>query len=173
MLKFEDALREAGLIILEKIGSRSSNYFASGYESGRVTDRTGRLLDSIMGGAGSIREIKFSGDRATFTIGSKVPYAALQEKGGVRIVTEKMKRFFWHKYFEAKIVGSPLLNMWSALRFKNIIRYPARPYLEPAVRDVAIEIPEILKRYTMQYLEMTIKESITGTPRAVPLNAIK
>lgn len=173
-MTFDQTLREIGEEILEKIGSRSSSYFASSSGvSGRVADRSGKLLDSIMGGANSIREIEISSDKARFTIGSNLPYAALQEKGGVRVVTQKMKRFFWAKYFEARTIGSPLINMWSALRFKNIIKYPPRPYLEPAVRDVAIEIPEIFKKYTMEYLKITITESITGTPRAVPLNAIK
>ena len=172
-MTFNDTLREIGEEILEKVGSRSSSYFSSGYASGSVSSQSGKLLDSVMGGANSIREIEISSDKARFTIGSKLPYAALQEKGGVRIVTQKMRRFFWAKYFEAREIGSPMINMWSALRFKNIIKYPARPYLEPAVRDVAIQIPEIFKRHTMEYLKATIKETITGTPRAVPLNAIK
>ncbi len=172
-MTFEQTLREIGEEILEKVGSRSANYFSSGYASGRVTDRSGRLLASVMGGANSIREIEISSSVARFTIGSKVPYAALQEKGGVRIVTQKMKRFFWAKYFEAREIGDPLIRMWGALRFKNIIKYPPRPYLEPAVMDIANQIPEIFKRHTMDYLKATITESITGTPRAVPLSAIK
>lgn len=172
-MTFEQTLREIGEEILEKVGSRSSTYFSSGYASGRVTSQSGKLLASIMGGSNSIREIEVTSSKARFTIGSKLPYAALQEKGGVRIVTQKMRRFFWAKYFEAREIGSPLIGMWSALRFKNIIKYPPRPYLEPAVMDVAIQIPEIFKRHTMEYLKMTITESITGTPRAVPLNAIK
>lgn len=172
-MTFEQTLREIGEEILEKIGSRAPSYFSSGYSSGSVSSQSGKLLDSIMGGANSIREIEITPSTARFTIGSKLPYATIQEKGGVRIVTQKMRRFFWAKYFEAREIGSPLTNMWSALRFKDIIKYPPRPYLEPAVMDVAIQIPEIFKRHTMEYLKMTITESITGTPRAVPLNAIK
>lgn len=30
-----------------------------------------------------------------------MPYAAIHNDGGEIVVTEKMKRFFWHKYYEA------------------------------------------------------------------------
>lgn len=164
---FPEVLRQASSEILEKIGTRSSSYFLKGggvASPSMVTDRTGRLLDAVMGGAGSIREFKISGDSALMTIGVKgsiVPYATLHEKGGARIVTEKMKRFFWAKFFE----GAEPTSMWSALRFKNITQYPARPYLEPAVKDVAIEIPEILKRYTMEYVKMNIIQTITESKK--------
>jgi hypothetical protein len=164
---FPEVLRRASFEILEKIGSRSSNYFLKGGglpSPSQVTDRTGRLLDAVMGGRGAIRKVEFQGDTAKITIGVSgaiVPYVTLQEKGGVRIVTAKMKRFFWHKFFEATIIGDPKREMWSALRFKNLIKFPPRPFLEPAVRDVAIEIPEILKRYTMEFLRMSITQTIT------------
>lgn len=175
-MTFEDSLEQAGYEILEKIGSQAaSNFsFSSGYPlPNKVTDRTGRLLDSILGLKESIREVKISGNVATFTIGSKVPYAALQEVGGVRVVTDKMRRFFWAKYFEARIIGDPLINMWSALRFRNVITYPARPFLSNAIDEVSKDIPKILDKYVIQYLKITIEQAITGTPRAVPLNAIK
>lgn len=164
---FPEVLKQASYEILEKIGTRSSNYFAKGSGlpiAGMVTDRTGRLLDAVMGGNGSIRKVEFQGDSALLTIGVKgsiVPYATLQEKGGSRIVTEKMRRFFWAKFFE----GAQPKEMWSALRFKNIIQFPSRPYLEPAVRDVAIEIPEILKRYTMEFVKMSITQTITESKK--------
>jgi phage gpG-like protein len=163
-MTFEQNLREIGEEILEKIGSRSSTYFLRGGglpSPSQVTDRTGGLLDSIMGGANSIREIEISSDSAKFTIGSNKPYAALQEKGGVRIVTEKMRKFFWAKYLESNIIGDTIKGgMWSALRFKNSIVFPARPYLEPAVKDVVVDIPDIFKRHTMEYLRLTITETI-------------
>lgn len=163
-MKFEDSLREAGEEILELIGRKSAQNFSYGSGmpiAGRVTDRTGRLLYSILGGnSDSIREITFSGNTAKFVIGTKVPYAVLQEKGGTRTVTSAMKKFFWAKYYEANKIGSPLLSMWSALRFKNILTYPPRPFLEPAVQEAEIEIPEILRRYTMNYLKLTITETI-------------
>lgn len=171
MLTFEQSLREAGTEILEKIGISAYAKMNRGGQAipGILTERTGRLIYSIMGVTGeSIRETVISGDTARFTIGTKTPYAALHEKGGVRIVTEKMRRFFWAKWF-----GDKTNPMWSALRFKNIITFPARPFLRPAVDEVANEIPQILERYTMNFIKLTIEESITGTPRAVPLNAIK
>lgn len=166
-MTFQDSLAQAGYEILEKIGSKSvGNFnFGSGYPiEGRVTDRTGRLLTSLLGGQEGIREVTFSGDSAVLEIGSKVPYAALQELGGTRAVTPNMRRFFWAKYFEARIIGDPLITMWSALRFANVITYPARPFLRPAIDEV--DIPAILDKYVIKYLKFTIEEAITGTPQA-------
>ena len=164
-MTFEDSLKQAGEEIIEVIRKKAVDNFNYGSGlpiAGRITDRSGRLLDSILGTTGeSIKDIRISGDTAQFTIGTKTPYAALQEKGGTRPVTSAMRRFFWAKYFEASKIGSPLLSMWSALRFKNIITYPARPYLSNAVNEAVVEIPAILERYTMKYLTLTILETIS------------
>jgi len=169
---FPEVLKQASYEILEKIGTRSSNYFAKGSGlpiAGMVTDRTGRLLDAVMGGNGSIRKVEFQGDSALLTIGVKgsiVPYATLQEKGGDRIVTKKMRGFFWHRYDDARKIGD-VVNMekWGSMMYANILKFPARPYLEPAVRDVAIEIPEIFKRYTMEFVKMSITQTITESKK--------
>lgn len=171
MSNFETELRKAGEEILNRIGIKSQSYFLSGGmpSPSQVTSRTGGLLGAVMGGNGGIREFQFSGDTARFTIGvsgAVVPYAVLHEKGGTRVVTEKMRRFFWAKYFETSIYGDTVMNsMWSALRFKNVITFPKRSYLEPAVNDIAIEIPEILERYTMNYLKTTITQTIEESKR--------
>lgn len=168
MYKFEDALKEAGEIIFEKIGTKASQNILKGGQGvhpSMVTERSGRLTDAVLGGAGGIREYLFSGDTAKLSIGVKgsvVPYANLQEKGGTRPVTDKMRRFFWAKYFNAREVGDPKISMWSALRFKNMITYPKRSYLEPAVYEVAQQIPEILKRYSMNYIRLSILEAVNG-----------
>lgn len=170
MSNFETELRKAGEEILNRIGIKSQSYFLSGGlpSPSQVTSRTGKLLNAVLGGQGGIREFQFSGDIARFTIGvsgATVPYAVLHEKGGTRIVTEKMRRFFWAKYFETSIYGDPQRSMWSALRFKNTILFPKRSYLEPAVNDIAVEIPEILERYTMNYLKATITQTIEESKR--------
>ena len=37
----------------------------------------------------------------SITFYTDLPYAAIHDDGGEIVVTEKMKRFFWHKYYEA------------------------------------------------------------------------
>ena len=37
----------------------------------------------------------------SITFYTDLPYAAIHNDGGEIVVTEKMKRFFWHKYYEA------------------------------------------------------------------------
>ena len=41
----------------------------------------------------------------SITFYTDLPYAAIHNDGGEIVVTEKMKRFFWHKYYEAPISG--------------------------------------------------------------------
>lgn len=43
---------------------------------------------------------KISGSSITFA--SDLPYAAIHNEGGDIKVTERMKRYFWHKYYEAQ-----------------------------------------------------------------------
>lgn len=173
-MTFEESMYEAGREILDLIGEASADSFLQGDGDpvkGRVTSRTGGLMNSILGGTDSIRKIEVGESNAVFTIGSTKPYAALMEKGGVRVVTEKMRKFFWHKYFTETGASK---GMWARLRFKNVIRYEPRPYLMPAAEEVVkTELPKILSKYVYRFLKYSIEEVITGTPRAVPLNAIK
>jgi len=172
-MNFEQSLELAGLEILNRIGRKAKFRTGGGLPvPGIVTSRSGALRASIEGGVNSIRKVTKHPNMMIFSIGSRVPYAALLEKGGVRVVSSAMRRFFWAKYFSSE-PGDPLHRMWSALRFKNIIKYLPRPYLKPAVDEVASEIPEILRRYTNAALKFEIIESITGDIKAVPLNAIK
>lgn len=47
----------------------------------------------------SIRIISVS--RNSFTLGSDVPYAQIQNEGGQIAITPKMRKFFWAKFYEA------------------------------------------------------------------------
>lgn len=161
--------------ILDKIGENVLDYvnFNRGLpQENIVSNRTGRLVDSILGGRGNkdhIRSVEFENDSMVLTIGTKVPYAALLEKGGIRVVTDKMRRFFWAKYFETKDSDSPISVMWSILRFKDTIIYRPRPYFKPAVESVIPEIKQIFRENLMNILRTTIKETITGAMKAQPL----
>lgn len=159
--------------ILDLIGENSLEFFNFGGgapKPGIVTSRTGTLVNSILGGKGNpehIRKVEFTGDSLELTIGTKVPYAALLEKGGIRIVTDKMRRFFWAKYFETQ--GEAINEMWSALRFKNEIVYQPRPYLRPAVEKSIPMIKELFTKEMMKFVELSITETITGKMKARPL----
>lgn len=47
------------------------------------------------------RSIRSRSTDDSITFYTDLPYAAIHNDGGEIVVTEKMKRFFWHKYYEA------------------------------------------------------------------------
>lgn len=47
------------------------------------------------------RSIKSRSDASSITFYSDSPYAAIHNEGGEIRVTARMKRFFWHKYYES------------------------------------------------------------------------
>lgn len=47
------------------------------------------------------RSIKSRSDASSITFYSASPYAAIHNEGGEIRVTARMKRFFWHKYYES------------------------------------------------------------------------
>lgn len=161
--------------ILDKVGENVLDYvnFGGGIPlESIVTNRSGRLIDSILGTSGNpdhIRSVELKQDSMELTIGTKVPYAALIEKGGIRTVTEKMRRFFWAKYFETKDSDSPQSIMWSILRFKDTIVYRPRPFLRPAVESTIPLIKDIFRENMMKYVRASIQETITGEMKAQPL----
>ena len=180
-MSFQLALQKAGEEILEKIGKKAVwDHFRISSTGmavpGKVTSRSGSLMAAVLGqkaGISSpIRNVIVDKDPAVFEIGVRSPYAALIHDGGVRVVTEKMRRFFWAKYFTTPS-GAADYTMWRALRWKKTIRYEPRPFLEPAFRAVANEVPVILKKYGIRALRLDVKKIITGPVRATPLSETK
>lgn len=125
---------------------------------------------------------KSIGSRTTensITFYTTLPYAAIHNEGGEIVVTEKMKRYFWHKYYEAR--GSFTFRrsgdqrkdkknrrltteaeFWRIMALKKVgstITIPRRrflgtsPEVEKAVRDI---VEENLTEYFN--LEWEIKE---------------
>jgi len=176
-LNFQSSLAKAGEEILEKIGRKAvtDNFIIGTGKAvpGKVTSRSGKLMAAVLGtGEGAIRRIKTDSDPAIFEIGARLPYAALIHEGGVRVVTEQMRRFFWAK-FHTTPSGAADYVMWRALRWKNIIKYLPRPYLGPTVYAMVPELKEILRKHGIEALRIEVKKIITGSARAVPLSAIK
>ena len=170
-MTFQEALREAGAEILDKIAFRSlNNYFVQGGEDTKaipniVTSRTGKLALAVLNAAEK-RDITFGTNETKISIGinrGEVPYATLIHEGGVRAVTQKMRSFFWAKWYET---GDP---MWGALRYKSSITYRPRLFLQRAVFDMVNEIPEILKKHSLEFLRFEIVKIITGAQKAISL----
>lgn len=178
MSEFEEELLLAADEILVLIRQESlSNHFIFG--TGRpvplkVTDRTGRLVQSVI-------RATTRGDRANVTLtpsGMEImgrinrgeyPHATLIHEGGQRSVTPSMRRFFWHKWHKTRTAvgsGSVENEMWSRLRFSNIISYKPRPFLINAVMDIASKVPEVLRKHALRGLEIEIQKIITGAKGA-------
>ena len=58
---------------------------------GHILVDTGRLR----------RSIQSRTTENSITFFTEEPYAAIHNEGGEIVVTTKMKRYFWHKYYEA------------------------------------------------------------------------
>lgn len=115
----------------------------------------------------------------SITFYTDLPYAPIHNEGGEIIVTEKMKKFFWHKYYEATgsfgrkkdgsrrndkrtIQLSEESEFWKFLALKKAgttIRIPRRrflgtsPEVENSVRSI---IEENLNDYVEQTLDFEI-----------------
>jgi hypothetical protein len=97
---------------------------------------------------------------------SEYPHSLLIHEGGRRPVTPAMRRFFWAKWHQTRTgvgTGSVENEMWSRLRFSNIIVYQPRPYLINAVMEIASKIPEVLRKHALNGLKIEIEKIIAGT----------
>jgi phage gpG-like protein len=57
---------------------------------------------SILTGTGDLRRsIRTVSDQKSITFISDLPYAAIHNEGGEIKVTQRMKSYFWHRYYEA------------------------------------------------------------------------
>ena len=138
----------------------------------RLTLRTGATLRALMGTgsrdrASSIAMSEATPDGIRLTYGVRLPWAALQEIGGIRVVTEGMRRFYWAKYFQATDPDSK--NKWKRLAlFKKTVRYPARPFLFPTVEnpDTQNKIAEQVYDLLGDVIQFNYELMITGAKNA-------
>ncbi len=92
-----------------------------------------------------------------------LPHAEIHNEGGEIIVTDKMKRFFWHKYNEAnggwkRKGNNPEAEFWKFLALKkagSTIRIPRRRFLG-AGQDVEKAVRNIIEENITQYVEQAI-----------------
>lgn len=126
---------------------------------------------SILVDTGALRRsVKSRSDDRSITFYSDLPYAAIHNEGGEIKVTERMRRYFWHRYYEArggfgrKKNGELRQNkknrqlgteaeFWRAMalmKVGKVIRIPRRQFLgmSPEVeRDVTKIIETNLEEY--------------------------
>ena len=152
-------------------------FFSEAWQRRKSPTRPG---GSILIDTGQLRRsISSRTTENSITFYSDLPYAAIHNEGGEIVVTEKMKRYFWHKYYEAR--GSFTFRrsgdqrkdkknrrltteaeFWQIMALKKVgstIQIPRRrflgtsPEVEKAVRDI---VEENLTEYFN--LEWEIKE---------------
>ena len=121
---------------------------------------------AILTDTGALR--KSIGSRTTensITFFTSLPYAAIHNDGGEIVVTKRMKRFFWHKYYEATgafgrrkdgKLRKDKRNVRLALKKAgSTIRIPRRrflgtsPEVEKAVREIVEE--NLTEYFTIEY----------------------
>lgn len=167
-MTFEEKIYEAGQEILSQIGIVSQSQFMKrgGNVDNILSIRSGRLARAVLGGLNQreqegINTITIQGDTAIINKGVRVPYAALHELGGIREITQRMRKFFWAKFFETQD------TKWIAMARSNQLVFPARPYLAPAVYSV--DIKEILRKKGLEFVQYTITKIVEGARKALPL----
>ena len=153
-------------------------FFSQAWQRRRSPTRPG---GHILVDTGQLRRsVKSRTTDNSITFYTDLPYAEIHNEGGEIVVTAKMKRFFWHKYYEAtgsfgrKKDGSrrndkrtiqlaDQAEFWKLLALKKAgttIRIPRRrflgtsPEVEKAVRDI---IEENITDYIEQTIEFEIK----------------
>lgn len=109
---------------------------------------------------------------------STLPYASIHNEGGEIVVTERMKRYFWHKHYEAtsgfgrkkdgskrndkrtrRLTEEAEFWKWMALKKAGTkIRIPRRQFLG-ASPEVEKAVTEIIEENLNEYIEDTIKNS--------------
>ena len=125
------------------------------------------------------RSITCKKDSSSITLQSTLPYAAIHNEGGEIMVTDKMKRFFWAKYYEAtgsfgrrkdgslrqnKQNGhlSSVADFWKKMALMKVgtkIKMPKRQFLgyHPIV-DKAVK--EIVEENLREYFEKEMKNNL-------------
>lgn len=136
---------------------------------GHILVDTGRLR----------RSIQSRTTENSITFFTNEPYAAIHNDGGEIVVTEKMKRYFWHKYYEATgsfgrkkdgrrsndkrtVQLSEEAEFWKFMALKKAgttIRIPRRRFLGTSP-EVEKAVREIIEDNITEYIniEFTINE---------------
>lgn len=135
-------------------------------QGGHILVDTGRLR----------RSIQSRTTENSITFFTEEPYAAIHNEGGEIVVTTKMKRYFWHKYYETvgsfdrKKDGSRSNNkrtvqlseeaeFWKFMALKKagtIIKIPRRRFLGTSP-EVEKAVREIIEENITEYINFEFK----------------
>ena len=100
--------------------------------------------------SGDLRKsIRSRSDESSITFYSDLAYAGIHNEGGEIKVTARMKRFFWHKYYETKD------EFWKAMALMKVgktIKIPRRQFLGMAP-EVETEVRKIIEDNLSDYFE--------------------
>ena len=104
----------------------------------------------ILVASGDLRKsIRSRSDESSITFYRDLAYAGIHNEGGEIKVTARMKRFFWHKYYETKD------EFWKAMALMKVgktIKIPRRQFLGMAP-EVETEVRKIIEANLTQYFE--------------------
>ena len=125
------------------------------------------------------RDISSRTDETSITFTTSLPYAAIHNEGGDIQVTARMKRYFWHRYYEAagaftrKKNGSPSRSkrnlslsteaeFWKAMalmKVGSVVRIPRRRFIG-AAPQMEQAVKEIIEENLTQYFEENLKNIV-------------
>lgn len=127
----------------------------------------------ILLASGDLRKsIHSRSDANSITFYSNLPYAGIHNEGGEIKVTARMKKFFWHKYYEASgslgyrkngslrrnkrnrqlTTEAEFWKLMALMKEGKTIKMPRRQFLGMAP-EVEKEVRDIIERNLTQYFE--------------------
>lgn len=144
-------------------------FFASAWKRHHSPMRQGKHI--LVDTSALRRSIKATSDANSVTFSSGLPYAAIHNDGGEIKVTARMKRFFWHKYYEARgsftrrkdgslsrskaqVRLSTEAEFWQHMALMKVgstIKIPQRRFLGTAP-ELEAQVREIITRNVNEYL---------------------
>lgn len=151
-------------------------FFSESWQRRRSPTRSGGHI--LVQTGGLRRSVQSRVTDSSIMFFSTLPYASIHNDGGEIVVTERMKRYFWHKHYEAtggfgrKKDGSKRNDKrtrqlseeaefwkWMALKKAGTkIRIPRRRFLG-ASPEVEKAVREIIEENLNEYIEDTIKNT--------------
>lgn len=157
MASADGELRKVGRRILSDIRVELGDEFDQNFErQGFFAEKWQRRKSPIRGdghilvASGDLRKsIRSRSDESSITFYSDLAYAGIHNEGGEIKVTARMKRFFWHKYYETKD------EFWKAMALMKegkTIKIPRRQFLGMAP-EVETEVRKIIEDNLTQYFE--------------------
>ena len=125
------------------------------------------------------RSISSRTDETSITFTSSLPYAVIHNEGGDIQVTAKMKRYFWHRSYEAagaftrkkngsasrskrNLSLSTEAEFWKAMalmKVGSVVRIPRRRFIG-ASPQMEQAVKEIIEENLTQYFEETMKNVV-------------